>query len=58
MNLLNSWNFLKAIHLMWLFLISAINKERSFLFDSLLHDREISKKEYDIAIAYAGPMDS
>ncbi|ESU32050.1 hypothetical protein G3A_13015 [Bacillus sp. 17376] len=57
MNLLNSWNFLKAIHLMWLFLISAINKERSFLFDSLLHDREISKKEYDIAIAYAGPMD-
>lgn len=57
MNFIKSWNLLKAIHFMWIFFISAINKERSILFNSLLHDKEISLKEYDIAIAYAGPMD-
>lgn len=57
MNFIKGWNLLKAIHFMCLFFIAAINKERSFLFNSLLHDKEISQKEYDVAIAYAGPMD-
>jgi glycosyltransferase involved in cell wall biosynthesis len=57
LNIIKSWNLLKAIHFIWLFFIATINKERSFLFNSLLHDKEISQKEFDVAIAYAGPMD-
>lgn len=57
LNFIKSWYLLKAVHFMFLFVIAAINKERSFLFNRLLHDKDISQKEYDIAIAYAGPMD-
>lgn len=57
MNLIKRWNLLKAIYLMWFFFIAAVNKERSFLFNILLNDKGISQREYDIAIAYAGPMD-
>jgi glycosyltransferase involved in cell wall biosynthesis len=57
MTFIKSWNLLKAIHLMLIFFIAAITKERSLLFNSLLRDKEISQKEYDIAVAYAGPMD-
>jgi glycosyltransferase involved in cell wall biosynthesis len=57
LNYLKDLRFIKAIYLMFLFLLSAIYKERSILFNSLLRDKKISQNEYDVAIAYAGPMD-
>jgi glycosyltransferase involved in cell wall biosynthesis len=57
LNVFKDLRFFKAIYLIFLFLLSAIYKERSILFNSLLRDMKITQNEYDVAIAYAGPMD-
>jgi glycosyltransferase involved in cell wall biosynthesis len=57
LNFLKNMKFIKAIYFIFLFLLTAIYKERSILFNSLLRDKKIPKNEYDVAIAYAGPMD-
>lgn len=57
LNFLKDLKFSKAVYFIFLFLLSAIYKERSILFNNLLFDKEIIQNEYDVAIAYAGPMD-
>ncbi|MBM7618266.1 glycosyltransferase involved in cell wall biosynthesis [Bacillus tianshenii] len=49
--------FLNAFFLFVLSLISKITGERSALFNYLLKKYPIDPTEYDVAIAYAGPMD-
>lgn len=56
-NFLKQWKLFKAFYYLILFLISSISKERSLLFASLLRHYPINQKEYDVAVAYAGPMD-
>ncbi|HDR7516903.1 glycosyltransferase [Bacillus mobilis] len=47
----------KALQLTVLYVISKIMKERSVIFKYCLQNYEGAYKNYDIAIAYAGPMD-
>ncbi|MES5956147.1 glycosyltransferase [Bacillus fungorum] len=47
----------KALQLAVLYVISKIMKERSVIFKYCLRNYEGAYKNYDIAIAYAGPMD-
>src|SRR5699024_10442738 len=47
----------KAARLLLLHLILKITKDRRIYFRSLLKGFSKIKKEYDIAVAYAGPMD-
>ncbi|HDX9650756.1 MULTISPECIES: glycosyltransferase [Bacillus] len=47
----------KALQLAVLYVISKIMKERSVIFKYCLQNYEDAYKNYDIAIAYAGPMD-
>ncbi|PEC53210.1 glycosyl transferase [Bacillus cereus] len=47
----------KALQLAVLYVISKIMKERSVIFKYCLQNYEGANKNYDIAIAYAGPMD-
>ncbi|TCN22200.1 glycosyltransferase involved in cell wall biosynthesis [Mesobacillus foraminis] len=53
---IKSLKFFKAIILFFLFLISRLKKDRTMLFSYLLRGYKL-KEEYDIAVAYAGPMD-
>ncbi|MCM3568228.1 glycosyltransferase [Neobacillus mesonae] len=48
---------LKAIILFFLFLLSNIFRDRRFLFKYILKDIYRKEIKYDMAIAYAGPMD-
>ncbi|WP_423409245.1 glycosyltransferase [Heyndrickxia sp. MSNUG] len=57
MNFLKQWKLLQAFYYLILFLITSISKERSLLFASLLRHYPINQNEYDVAVAYAGPMD-
>lgn len=54
---LKSIKLAKALNLFYLFILSKITKERSALFKYLLKSYPIEPTEYDIAIAYAGPID-
>ncbi|WP_346817906.1 glycosyltransferase [Bacillus paramobilis] len=47
----------KALQLAVLYVISKVMKERSVIFKYCLQNYEGAYKNYDIAIAYAGPMD-
>lgn len=48
---------IRAINIMFHQLRSKIMKDRSSFFKYVLKDYRISEDEYDIAVAYAGPMD-
>ena len=60
---INSWNefkkgnVTKAINLLFLYLISKVFKERNLLYKYILKDHIVIPEKYDIAVAYAGPMD-
>lgn len=53
---LQQGKFIKATFYLFLYFISKINKEYSYLHKYLLRNTNLNEK-YDIAIAYAGPMD-
>ncbi|MEH7884034.1 glycosyltransferase [Bacillus sp. JJ1609] len=57
MNFLKQWKLFQAFYYLILFLVTSISKERSLLFASLLRHYPINQNEYDVAVAYAGPMD-
>lgn len=57
MGLISRGKLMRALYYILLFLFSAINKERSLLFAHLLRNYHLNPNEYDIAVAYAGPMD-
>jgi glycosyltransferase involved in cell wall biosynthesis len=47
----------KFFRLLWCYFLSAIKKDRSSLFKYLMKRIPFHSDDYDIAIAYAGPMD-
>lgn len=47
----------KALIMIFIYFISKITKERSLFYKYILTSYPIDKKEYEIAVAYAGPMD-
>lgn len=50
-------NVIKGFNLLLLYLISKVFKERSLLYKYILKDHKELPDKYDIAVAYAGPMD-
>lgn len=57
LNLVNQRKFKKAFLLIYYYLLSKILNNRNIYFKYLLHDYPIINKTYDIAVAYAGPME-
>jgi glycosyltransferase involved in cell wall biosynthesis len=49
--------FIKGINLMFFYFVSKLFNDRSLLFSYLLRGNSEIQGEYDLAIAYAGPMD-
>lgn len=47
----------KAFYLLYIYLLCKIMRENSYYLKFILHDYPIEKNEYDVAVAYAGPMD-
>lgn len=56
-DLIKQREIVKAFQLAFLYLVSKIMKERSVILKYCLQNYEDKYKNYDIAIAYAGPMD-
>lgn len=56
-NLFKKGNFIKAFNIIVVHVISKIKKERSIFFKYILKRFPKMEKEYDLAVAYAGPMD-
>lgn len=57
LNLIKRGQILKASNILFLYLVSKFMKERTVLFKHLLKGYRELREEYDVAIAYAGPMD-
>ncbi|WNB92466.1 glycosyltransferase [Bacillus sp. NEB1478] len=57
LNLIKNGKIIKGLYLSLLFLFSKLLNDRSILFRYLLKNIPDLKNEYDIAVAYAGPMD-
>lgn len=55
--LIKEGRFICGLILCFIYLISKINREYSLLYKYLVRDVKMINNEYDIAIAYAGPMD-
>ncbi|MGI8384825.1 glycosyltransferase [Robertmurraya sp. P23] len=55
--LIKEGKYICGLILGFIYLISKINREYSLLYKYLVRDVEMINNEYDIAIAYAGPMD-
>ncbi|PFP29588.1 glycosyl transferase [Bacillus sp. AFS073361] len=56
-NFLKSGKVIKSMSMLLFFLLSKILKERSLFFKYLLKGYQGNEIEYDLAVAYAGPMD-
>jgi glycosyltransferase involved in cell wall biosynthesis len=54
---LNNIRIAKFFYLSWYYFISTIKKDRSPLFEYLMKSISFHSDDYDVAIAYAGPMD-
>lgn len=54
---LKACKLIKAFNIMSLHLLSKIMRERSIIFKYVLKDYKNIEKEFDVAVAYAGPMD-
>ena len=48
---------IKAVNIAWAYYTSKILRNKSIFFKYILSDYSILKGEYDLAVAYAGPMD-
>jgi glycosyltransferase involved in cell wall biosynthesis len=57
LNFLKAGKLIKAFNIMSLHLFSKIMGERSIVFKYVLKDFKNIENEYDVAVAYAGPMD-
>jgi glycosyltransferase involved in cell wall biosynthesis len=55
--LLRKGKIIKAINITLMHLFSKITKERSIFYKYVLKDYQNIKTEFDVAVAYAGPMD-
>lgn len=47
----------KGLHLLYLYCISKVLNNRSMLFEKIINNIPDLHSEYDVAVAYAGPMD-
>jgi glycosyltransferase involved in cell wall biosynthesis len=54
---IRSRKIVKAFIMAYLYLLSKIMKERSLFYKFILKGFPVVKNEYDVAVAYAGPMD-
>ncbi|MBS4209148.1 glycosyltransferase [Bacillus sp. FJAT-50079] len=57
LDFLKKGNIIKALIIVILYFISKIKKERSLFYKYILWNYPVEKNQYDIAVAYAGPMD-
>ncbi|MBS4205806.1 glycosyltransferase [Bacillus sp. FJAT-49754] len=57
LDFLKKRKIIKAVIMTFLCFISKITKERSLFYKYVLREYPLDKNEYDIAVAYAGPMD-
>src|SRR5690625_80796 len=57
LNLLQEGHMIKSLRLLYIYLVSKITKNNGFLFKYILKDFPSLTTKYDIAVAYAGPMD-
>ncbi|EKN69394.1 group 1 glycosyl transferase [Neobacillus bataviensis LMG 21833] len=57
LDFLKRLKLIKALLFFILYLIAAVTGERSILFKYILRNYSYNNEEYDIAVAYAGPMD-
>ena len=55
--LLKSKKIIQAFNMMYLYLIYKITKEKSKFYKFILKDYPVIDENYDVAVAYAGPMD-
>jgi glycosyltransferase involved in cell wall biosynthesis len=56
-NFFKTGNWIKAVLFLFLYIYTKTMKERSALFKYVLKDIPFDENEYDMAVAYAGPMD-
>jgi glycosyltransferase involved in cell wall biosynthesis len=56
-NFLKAGKLIKALKITLIYFLSKILKERSIFFKYLLKGYQENETEYDLAVAYAGPMD-
>ncbi len=56
-SLLKAGKVIKALNIILIHLLSKIMKERSIFFKYLIKGYQENETEYDLAVAYAGPMD-
>ncbi|MFS0764125.1 MULTISPECIES: glycosyltransferase [Peribacillus] len=57
LDLFKEGHLIKSFVLMFFYLISKVSKERSLYYKYILRGFPVVEDEYDIAVAYAGPMD-
>jgi len=57
LHLIKGGKFIRAFYILIFHLISKVYKDRSIFFKYILKNYPVIEKEYDVAIAYAGPMD-
>ncbi len=57
MDYIKSGKMLKAFNILILYLVSKAIKDRSFFLKYILKDYPVNNFEYDVAVAYAGPME-
>ncbi|MDU4862753.1 MAG: glycosyltransferase [Terrisporobacter othiniensis] len=56
-DLFKNKEFVKATKMVYLYLIYKITKEQTKFYEYILNDYPVIDEEYDMAVAYAGPMD-
>ncbi|MFE4764107.1 glycosyltransferase [Bacillus mycoides] len=56
-NFIKQGKVIKAFQTIFLYLVSKIMKERSAIFRYCLRNYTVASNNYDVAVAYAGPMD-
>ena len=56
-NLLKQWKIINAFMFLLFYVMSKVQKNRSILFKYILRHNPKMSTEYDVAVAYAGPMD-
>ena len=56
-NLIKQWKIINAFIFLFFYFMSKIQKNRSILFKYILRHYPKMNTEYDVSVAYAGPMD-
>ncbi|MEG1871109.1 MAG: glycosyltransferase, partial [Peptostreptococcaceae bacterium] len=57
LELIKQRQYIQGIKLIWIYFLTKFMGEKSLLFKSVLSDYPTLEEQYDVAVAYAGPMD-